>query len=29
MLGEPSELEKSVEEILKKLMDDKTLSEGV
>jgi hypothetical protein len=29
MSGEPSELEKSVEEVLKKLMDDRPISEGV
>jgi hypothetical protein len=29
MLGEPSELEKFVEEVLGKLMDDKPISEGV
>jgi hypothetical protein len=29
MSGEPSELEKSVEEVLKKLMADRPISEGV
>jgi hypothetical protein len=29
MSGEPSELEKSVEEVLKKLMVDKPISEGI
>jgi hypothetical protein len=29
MLGEPNELEKSVEEFLKKLMADRPISEGI
>jgi hypothetical protein len=29
MSGEPSELEKSVEEVLKKLMADRSISKGV